>query len=366
MTQQRSLESVACHFDIAARPISMAPYGNGHINDTFLAQYERAGERVSYIHQRISQRVFPRIDLLMENIARVTGHAAASLRRGGARDVERRTLTIVPARQGGSHALIDGEAWRTYLFVDRALTYEFPETPELAYQASSAFGRFVLSLADLDATELHETIAGFHHTPTRYARMCESARADLHGRAGSVSEELDFAHQRAGLMARLTDALASGDLPLRITHNDTKLNNVLIDEASHEGVCVVDLDTVMPGSLLYDFGDMVRTITSATPEDETRLERVFVRPSFYEALARGYSEAMGALLTPLERELFPFAGQLITLEIGMRFLTDYLDGDIYFKTKRPHHNRDRCRAQFRLVETIEERFDELRKLTPSG
>ena len=259
----------------------------------------------------------------------------------------------------------EGNFWRCYIYVDEARTYDIIETVDQAFQAARAFGGFQNDLADLPAPPLHETIAGFHHTPGRLANLKKSAEADKCDRLRSVSREFDFVMARAEECSTLVDLCAAGEITERITHNDTKLNNVLIDDVTGEGICVIDLDTVMPGLPHYDFGDMVRTGTSPAAEDERDLSLVGMRFEMYSALLRGYLSTAGAFLSPLEKSLLPFSGKLIALEIGIRFLTDYLDGDIYFKTKRADHNLDRCRTQFKLVESIESQFDEMRRLCDS-
>jgi Ser/Thr protein kinase RdoA (MazF antagonist) len=217
-------------------------------------------------------------------------------------------------------------------------------------------------LADLPGERLHETIPDFHHTPSRFARFQAALARDSHGRAAAAGPEIAFALARAGEVSVVVDALRDGSLPERVTHNDTKLNNVLLDDVTQEGVCVIDLDTVMPGSALYDFGDLVRTSTSPAAEDETDLSLVRMQLPMFEALVRGYLASARGFLTPREKELLPFAGKLITFEIGLRFLTDWLEGDTYFKIKRPAHNLDRCRTQFKLVASIEEQLPAMREI----
>lgn len=341
-------------FDIPGDFLEARPHGSGHINDTFAATYSQAGTRVRYIHQRINQRIFTNPAALMENIDRVTRHAHARLEERQIPDRARRALTIVPGVDGAPFVRDDsGAVWRTYLFIEKALTFDAIETPAQAGEAARAFGEFQGLLVDLPGARLHETIRDFHHTRCRFDTLLEAIREDRAGRAGSVWEEIEFACQRETMVDRLLKLQETGEIPERVTHNDTKLNNVMFDQQSGEAICVIDLDTVMPGLALHDFGDMVRTATSPAREDEKDLSKVVMQMPMFEALARGYVEATRAFLLPQEKALLPFSGKLISFETGLRFLTDFLQGDVYFKTSRAGQNLDRCRTQFKLVESIE-------------
>jgi Ser/Thr protein kinase RdoA (MazF antagonist) len=290
----------------------------------------------------------------MANVERVCAHAYAKLKHAGAPDAERRTLRLIPTKSGRAwHIDASGNRWRCYHFIEGATGHDVVRSPEQAYAAAKSFGAFQSLLADLPGGRLHETIPDFHHTPSRFARFQRALAQDAHGRAAFAVPEIAFALARAHEVGVVVDALRDGTLPERVTHNDTKLNNVLLDDITQEGVCVIDLDTVMPGSVLYDFGDLVRTSTSPAAEDETDLSKVRMQFPMFEALVKGYLASAGGFLTPKEKELLPFAGKLITFEIGLRFLTDWLEGDTYFKIKRPTHNLDRARTQFKLVESIE-------------
>jgi len=344
---------VSAQFHMLGDFVDVAPYGSGHINDTFCAVYDQGGTRVRYIHQRINHRIFKNPEALMANVERVTRHLAGKV--ANLPDASRRALTLVPTR-GGQPFLRDaaGNYWRTYVFVEKAKTYDAIETPAQAFEAAKAFGMFQRLLADLPEPRLHDTIPDFHHTPKRFEALERALQADARNRAKDAAPEIAFALNHKAMTSVLVDALARGELPERVTHNDTKLNNVMLDDASGEGICVIDLDTVMPGLVLYDFGDMVRTSTSPAREDEQDLSKIVMQRPMFEALARGYMEAAGEFLTPAEKSLLVFSGKLITLEIGIRFLTDYLAGDAYFKVHREGHNLDRCRTQFKLVQSIEE------------
>jgi aminoglycoside phosphotransferase (APT) family kinase protein len=254
-----------------------------------------------------------------------------------------------------------GDFWRAYLFIDRATTYNSVESSDQAFQAAKAFGEFQRMLADLPSPRLHDTIPDFHHTPKRFAVLEKAIADDVAGRAALAQPEIDFALAHKPLAS----AIIHAGLPERVTHNDTKINNVLLDDATGEGTCVIDLDTVMPGLAAYDFGDMVRTATCPTPEDEQDLSKVRMEFPLFEALARGYMSTAAGFLIPEEKESLAIAGKLITFEIGIRFLTDYLSGDTYFKTHRQGHNLDRCRAQFKLLESIEQQEDRIRALLRS-
>jgi hypothetical protein len=360
------LREVASAFDLRGDFRSGEPYGSGHINDTFRVRVDQAGVAVSYILQRVNTRIFRDGRGLMENVARVTAHARRRLEADGANDVTRRTLTLVPARDASpSHTDREGGLWRAYFFIDGARTYDLIRDPAQAREAARAFGAFQRLLADLGGPRLHETIPHFHDTPRRLEALRAAVRADAAGRAAAVSAEIDFALARAEACGRLVRLQAAGEIPERVTHNDTKLNNVMIDDATGEGVCVIDLDTVMPGLALYDFGDMVRSATNSAEEDDPDPSHVRCRREIFEALARGYLEAAD-FLVPAERSNLVFGGLLMTLECGIRFLTDYLQGDVYFRTKRPGHNLDRCRNQFALVRSIEAQQEELRRIVDTA
>ena len=326
----------------------------GHINETYIAAYDQGGLPVRYIHQKINTSVFKDPDAVMGNLMRVTTHLRAKLRTAGVQDVSRRSLTVIPTRDGRSyHRTGDGECWRTFVFVEGVRTFEAVETPTQALEAGRAFGTFQSLLVDLPGERLAETIPYFHDTRRRFQALTKAVQEDRVNRAADARREIDFALAREKMVDVVINALAKKKIPERITHNDTKFNNVMLDVKTGRAVCVVDLDTVMPGCALYDFGDMVRTTTSPTMEDELDLAQVNVRMPMFQALARGYLETAGEFLTKHERSLIAFAGRLITFTIGIRFLTDFLSGDTYFRVHRPQHNLDRCRTQFKLVECIE-------------
>ena len=357
MSSHLPASSVALQFQIDGKLASIVPYGTGHINDTYCAVYHQAGRSTRFILQRINTGIFRNPVALMENIQRVTSHLAAQL--AGQPDSARRVLTLIPTRDGlGWHMDADGHFWRVYRFIEEARTYDIVTSTNQAFHAARAFGRFQQLLADLPPPRLNDTIPDFHNTPKRFAAFEHAVAADATNRAHLARPEIDFAFARRSLSNVLLDA----NLPERVTHNDTKFNNVMFDDATGEGICVVDLDTVMPGLALYDFGDMVRTATSSADEDEQDLSKVTMQFPMFEALLRGYLSAAGGFLTEAEKHHLSVAGKLITFEQGIRFLTDYLAGDTYYKVYRDGHNLDRCRTQFKLIESIEEQEDAMVRL----
>ncbi len=338
------------------------PFGMGNVNDTFQVTFDQGGVRLHYILQRINRNVFHNPVGVMENIDRVTSHILKKVRTARM-ETKKRTLRLLRDYDNKPYVQDEnGDYWRAYVFIENARAYEVLETPEQAYRIAMAFGEFQKQLVDLPGGRLNETIPDFHNTPKRFERLEEAVREDVCGRAASVAAEIDFAlslKEEAGTLLRLNE---SGDIPERITHNDTKSNNILIDDLSGEGVCVLDLDTVMPGLSLYDFGDMVRSATNSAGEDEVDCDKVWMRFDLYEALYKGFLTAADGFMTSAEKENLPLAGKIITTEIGIRFLTDYLEGDTYFKIRRPLHNIERCRNQFKLVRSISEQMPEMMKL----
>ena len=351
--REEKLTEISSKFQIYGQVLHAESCKIGHINETYSATYDQGGTRVRYIHQKINQHVFKDPEGVMDNIMRVTGHLQNKLRAERAPEPTRRTLTVVPARDGRPFYRDDeGEYWRTFVYVERTQTFESVQTPAQALEAGKAFGKFQRLLADLPGARLVETIPGFHNTRNRFNALQQAVKEDHYNRAQSAAKEIDFARKHEPIVDILLQALADGRLPERITHNDTKFNNVMLDVETGGEICVVDLDTVMPGLVHYDFGDMVRTTTSPTLEDERDLSKVRMQMPMFESLARGYMSEAGAFLTPAEKSHIAFAGKLITFTIGLRFLTDYLNGDKYFRVHRAGHNLDRARTQFKLVDSI--------------
>ena len=330
---------------------------SGHINTTFRATYAKSdGTENKYILQRINDTVFKNPHAVMRNVEKVTRHINWKVLRVR-KDSSGQTLNLYPARGGHSYTELPGQGlWRCYNFIDGTHTYDIIENTKQAYQAGFAFGSFQDLISDMDPSDLEETIPNFHHTRKRYDRLMEVIAIDPKGKVCECLSEIKFIKERENSVDILLDLQEKGLLPTRITHNDTKINNVMMDEATDQAVCVIDLDTVMPGLVLYDFGDMVRTVTSPAEEDEEDLSKIEMRMPMFESIAEGYLDAAHDFLTDEEMRHLAFSGKLITLEIGIRFLTDFLEGDTYFKTSKPNHNLFRARTQLKLVECIEEQL----------
>ena len=340
-------------FRLDAEPVSCEPYGCGHINATYLA-VTASGRR--YILQKINHHTFRDVAGLMENITSVTEFLRTKT------DDPRSVLTLVKTADGASYLHAQEGYWRVYDFVEDTICLQQPETDEDFYQSAVGFGTFQQLLAEFPAEKLHETIPNFHNTPDRYRAFLETLERDPMRRAAQVQPEIEFALARQSEMAALQTALKAGELPLRVTHNDTKLNNVLLDEKTGLARSVLDLDTVMPGLSAYDFGDAVRFGASSAAEDETDLSKVFLRLDMYRAYLEGYLDACGHALTENEISVLPLGAKIITIELGMRFLKDYLDGDVYFKIDRPTQNLDRCRAQLRLAADMEAQWPQMQQI----
>jgi aminoglycoside phosphotransferase (APT) family kinase protein len=357
---EHDIRTVAKHFAMPGEFLGACPCGDGHINDTYEVRFSQGGVPVRYILQRINHHVFKRPDLVMDNISRVTQHITHKLRQSGAPEPDRRVLTLIPCRDGDiRHQDAAGNHWRGYVYVERATAHNHVDDPQLAAEAARAFGEFQDHLTDLPGGRLADTIPQFHHTRSRYNTLMRAVEEDQAGRAATVPDAIDFCRAREHMVDVLLDLQAKSRLPERVTHNDTKINNVMMDNASGRGICIMDLDTVMPGLVLYDFGDLVRTTTISTAEDAPDASGVEMRLPMFEALVSGYRQG-ARFLTDAEIENLAFSGRLITLEVALRFLTDYLEGDHYFKVKHPRHNLDRFRVQAALVESMERQDDAMR------
>ena len=357
---QELLRQAAGAFDFGLPTGEAERYGAGHINDTFAVWAADHSRR--WILQRINTDTFTDPAGLMENVTGVTSYLRREiLARGG--DPDRETLNVVSTREGKPYYTdCEGGAWRAYLFVEGTVCLQKVENERDFYTAAETFGNFQNQLAGYPAATLHETIARFHDTPNRYANFEKALAADVMGRAREIGPEIAFIRAREADCHVLMDQLAAGVLPLRVTHNDTKLNNVLIDQATGKGICVIDLDTVMPGLSAYDFGDSIRFGANDCAEDEPDQSKVHFSLHLYEVFARGYLAAAGSAMTEAERRSLPWGAKLMTLECGIRFLTDYLEGDHYFKISRPAQNLDRARTQFTLVAGMEREFDAMTQL----
>ena len=356
------IQTILDRFVLPQGEMEVEPFGNGHINDTMRVTVQAAfGER-QYVLQHVNQYVFKKPVEVVENIAKVTAYLASVVRAQGG-DPERGTLTLVCAKDGRPYVIAeDGELWRMYLMVGETKSVDLPDTPELFKLCGSAFGRFQQQLGGFDAAMLHETIVGFHDTPARYQQLEDAIARNEAGRLDSVAEEVAFCRKYEREVHALTDALAQGEIPLRVTHNDTKINNVLLDRETGEGVCVIDLDTVMPGLAAYDFGDAIRAGAGTAAEDEPDSDKMTLNVSMFRAFAEGFLAECGAALSAREKALLPMGAKLMTLECGMRFLADHLNGDKYFRIHRENHNLDRARNQFQLVRRMEEKWDEMMEI----
>lgn len=339
------------------------PFGSGHINDTLRLTFaQEDGSRKRYILQRMNHEIFKNPHDLMENVVKVTSFLRNKIIENGG-DPERETLNVILTREG-NYYLEDqnGDYWRAYVFIENATSYDVVEKPEDFYNSAVSFGNFQRLLADYPAATLHETIVNFHNTVSRFADFKKAVEEDVCGRARDVQKEIQFVLDREGDTHVICDALAEGRIPLRVTHNDTKLNNIMIDNATGKGICVIDLDTVMPGSALYDYGDSIRFGASTGAEDEKNLDLISCDLGLFEIYTKGYVEGCGGSLTPEEIRMLPMGAKLMTLECGMRFLADYLQGDVYFKIHRPEHNLDRCRTQFKLVADMEAKWETMQAI----
>ena len=332
---------------------TIEPYGNGHINDTYCT------ETPKFILQRINTRIFTNPDALMNNIETVTSFLREKIvAAGGNPDVE--TLTVIKTVDGKNCYRYDDEnVFRVYKFISGTKTVENDKTLDDLYHAGRGFGKFQNMLSDFPVEKLYETIKDFHNTPKRVEALKQAIAEDKAGRAASVQEEIKFALEEAKMANIVVDGIQDGSIPVRVTHNDTKINNILFDAVTGEALCVIDLDTVMPGSMLYDFGDTLRMGASTGAEDEVDLSKVWFDTEPFEKFAEGYLKETKNSLTQREIELLPFSAKLMTYECGIRFLTDYLNGDTYFKIHREHHNLDRARNQFKLVADITAKEEEL-------
>lgn len=349
----------AGHFAFSGRLTSCETFGSGHINDTFRVVCRgESGREHAYLLQRISRSAFRDPQALMENIRGVTCYLRRKIEAAGG-DPERETLNLVPTLDGGClYTDAHGGCWRAYLFIPDAVSFNRAE-PEVFRECAEAFGRFQCLLSGYPAAELHVIVPDFHSTPARLAALMEAVKADPLGRADGVRAEIDCIGRRAAEVGTLERAGREGRIPLRVTHNDTKLNNVLFDRRSGKALCIVDLDTIMPGYSAYDFGDAIRFGANTADEDERDLEKVRLDCGLYARYLDGYLDGCAGSLTGEEIRMLPMGAKLMTLECGMRFLTDYLTGDTYYKTTRPGQNLDRCRTQLKLVADMEQKWEEL-------
>jgi len=355
-----NFKNICTQFDFIGSFKKVVPYGDGHINDTYKVTYDIDGKDINYILQRVNHIVFKNVEGLMDNIERVTTHLSNVIVEEDSENGYEILTLIKTIKDNGSYHKDDmGNCWRAYVFVEDATGHTFAEDTSMLYEAGKAFGKFQSLLSDFPASTLHETIKDFHNTPQRYKNLQRSINANVVNRKDRCVDEIEFAENRTELVRIITDALKDRDVPLRVTHNDTKINNVLLDNKTGIGRCVIDLDTVMPGSALYDFGDAIRSCGSTLTEDSENLDEMKVDYERFSAYASGFIENFGNSLTDREIELLPMSAVIMTFECGMRFLTDYLDGDKYFKVHKNGHNLIRARNQFRFVMEMEKNLDKL-------
>lgn len=362
MIRKEILQEAAEHFKLQGTIVECEPYGSGHINDTFRLILDDGEQQNYYILQRMNKSIFTKPLELMDNISNVTAWLRKKIEENGG-DPERETLNLAESTDGRSFYVdSEGEYWRVYLFISGATSFDQVEDENDFYQSAVAFGHFQGLLADYPAHTLHETIVNFHNTVDRFAKFKGAVEADAAERAAQVQEEIQFVLDREALAHTLCDLQESGEMPLRVTHNDTKLNNIMIDDKTGKAICVIDLDTVMPGLSVNDFGDSIRFGASTAAEDEQDLSKVSFDLHLYEVYTKGFIEGCGGALTEKELDMLPMGAILMTFECGMRFLTDYLEGDHYFKIHREGHNLDRCRTQFKLVKEMEEKLPQMRAI----
>jgi thiamine kinase-like enzyme len=350
---EQYIKKIASNFRYSGKIVSFKPLGEGHINKTYLVITDKS----KYTLQMINTNVFTDPVGLMENIYNITEFLKKKIVKNGG-DPERETLTVIQTINNDFLYFDDsGNAWRSYLYIDDAITCQEPTSTQLIYDSGYAFGTFQNMLHDYEADKLNETIKDFHNTVQRVKNLVEAVKNNLSGRAEQVREEINFVISRKNDCSIIVDMIKNGKIPLKVTHNDTKLNNVLFDKETNRPICILDLDTVMPGSILYDFGDALRIIGSSAVEDEKDLSKVHFLIDNFRVFTKGYLDSIGKNITEEEVALLAFSVKLITLEIGMRFLTDHINGDIYFGIHREGHNLDRARTQFKLVREIEEKID---------
>ena len=353
------IENIVAAFEVEGNVVDYVPFGNGHINETKLVTMDNG---VQFVLQRINKNVFKRPDLLMENYVGVTKFIRKKIEAAGG-DPLREVLNAIPTKDGKPFTIDEeGQYWRLLVYVTESMSYDKVERPEQFYDSAVSFGDFQYMLRDYPAETLHETIVNFHNTPDRFRQLTEAIANDAKGRLAEVAAEVEFARAREEFAGTLERAHAEGKLPLRVTHNDTKLNNILFDTNTGKALCVVDLDTIMPGYSVNDFGDSIRFGATTALEDETDLSKVNFDISLYELYVKGFIEGAKGGLTEGELEMLPIGAIMMTFECGMRFLADYLNGDTYFRIHRPSHNLDRCRNQFKLVADMEAHLDEMKAI----
>lgn len=362
MPHENYLQEALQQFPFEGEHQEVFPYGSGHINDTYCVIRKVDNRIKKYILQRMNRNIFTNTKQLMNNIVAITQFLHKKILLNGG-DPERETLNVLFTKDNQPYFTDgDGFGWRVYHFIENARTYDQVENPNDFYESALAFGKFQCLLADYPAHTLFETIHNFHNTVDRYEKFKKAVSQDKMNRVHLVSKEIEFVKEREADISICQALLEKGELPLRVTHNDTKLNNIMLDEQTGKGICIIDLDTVMPGLSIFDFGDSIRFGASTGAEDEIDLSKVSCDLKLFELYTKGFIEGASGRLTEKEVDLLPLGAKIMTLECGMRFLTDYLEGDVYFKIQRPNHNLDRCRTQFRLVEDMENKWEQLNQI----
>ena len=342
------IKNIANKFALKGEIISVEPYGSGHVNKTYLVETTMG----KYVLQKINTVAFKHPEQLMENLLKVATVLSKA---------NKETMNFLPTKDGEIY-YHDQDVYRLYEFVDNVVVFQEIPNQQVFEQAGSAFGEFINGLKDFNALELHETIKDFHNTPKRFENFKNAVEYDLVGRAKTCQQEIEFILQREDTLSLAVEELKKGNLPIRVTHNDTKLNNVLMDSKTLKPRMVIDLDTVMAGTLIYDFGDAIRFGASTAKEDEKDLDKVHFDMSMFTAFAKGFLSALDGVITDREKQLLPYGAYLMTIECGMRFLTDYLEGDVYFSTARPEHNLDRARTQLKLAKEMQENLSKMQEI----
>ncbi len=355
-------KNIVNKFRVSGEFINAEPFGSGHINDTLLVELLSSGKTAKYILRKINGYVFQKPGLIVENTVMITNHIREKLRRAGEEDLKRKVLSLIETHDGKySYIDEDGNYWCMMLFIDNAYTVDFVETGKQAYEAAKAFGKFQKYLSDFDVSKCHVTIENFHNLSNRLSKYDNALMKDTVNRASGIKKEIELVRKFRYIENGFQNLLTK-NIPLRITHNDTKINNVMLDMNTGKGLCVIDLDTVMPGIILNDFGDMVRTFTSPVAEDESDTSKVFVRMDIYNELVNGYLNEVKVFLTEDEITNLALGSKIIVYEQAIRFLTDYIEGDVYYKTEYPAHNLVRAKNQFALLESIEQNYDEMQNI----
>lgn len=362
MNKPFDIKEICREFSLKGNFTGYEQINNGHVNSTYTLFFEEVGKVVKYVLQRVNTVAFKNPDILMSNIVAVTSYINEKNHEMNIPWADRGTLTFIPCTDGKYYYMENGNCWRVYKYIDGVYTLNTIKSPEIFENAGIAFGDFQNILAGFDGSTLYETIENFHNTASRYNDLMKAIEENRSGRVGLVKNEIEFVKQRESDTHILVDLINEGKLPLRVTHNDTKLNNILFDNTSNKGICIIDLDTVMPGLSLYDFGDSIRYGANTAAEDEKDLSKVSLSLELYEAYVKGYLSSAKNSLTDLEKELLPLGAKMMTLECGIRFLTDFLNGDVYFKTEYDEHNLDRCRTQFTLVADMERKMKEMQEI----